>query len=147
MKSRWYFATFVMIAGFIVILVVSGMIGNEAVTTLSEAFPKLQEAENFRGVLLINESSEEIPLLLTDDQYRTGILSSQIKEGKGEPSYPVISLEVTGEERKFSLLLGKNGIVSLTTGEEIRIFKDPAGNLFRGLYEEHLLSGGEGIPD
>ena len=123
------------------------MIGNAAVTTLSEEFPELQKAENFQGMLLPGESSEGLPLLLTDDQYRAGILSSQIKEGKGEPSYPAISLKVTGENGKFSLLLGKNGMVSLEAGENRYLFKDPAGAMFRGLYEEHVLSGGETIPE
>ena len=57
MKNKWYFMTFLMIAGFIGLLFLSSAIGNAAVTTLEEEFPALSGAAGFEGTLIWDEKA------------------------------------------------------------------------------------------
>ena len=147
MKRKWYLMTFIMIAGFIGLLAVSSMIGNTAVTTLGQQWPAFEKAEEFQGTL--SDGDRQIPMLLTDAQFRTALLSGQIKESKAPETAPpeTLKLHFGAEGREYEVLLGSDGSVCVTeyAGAEQtgKCYRDCTPGLFRALYEEHLLSGGE----
>ena len=149
MKSKGYFMTFLMIAGFIGLLFLSSVIGNSAVTTLAETFPDIQKARNFEGILLSDESRKGSPLLLTDSQYLAVLPDAQLKDLSAleSASFPAIKLHFSAAEQDYHVTVCRDGKISMETGDHKRFFLDSTGSLFRTLYEEHLLSGGQALPE
>ena len=149
MKSKWYFMTFVMIAGFIGLLFLSSVIGNTAVTTLKEEFPAIQEAAQFEGVLIWDNDQKGSPLLLTDSKFLAALPNAQLKDQSAfdAVSVPAIRLRFTSAGENCTAYLSKDGKISINTAEQKYFFLDSTGFLFRTLYEEHLLSGGQALPE
>ena len=149
MKSKGYFITFLMIAGFIGLLVLSSVIGNSAVTTLTEEFPAISEAAGFEGTLIWDQAQQGIPLLLTDSQFLAVLSSAQLKdrEASDSVSVPAIRLRFTAAEGPCTAVICRDGKVSVKIQGQEHFFKDSTGILFRTLYEEHLLSGGQSLPE
>ena len=149
MKSKWYFMTFLMIAGFVGLLFLSSAIGNNAVTTLTEEFPAISEANAFEGTLIWDEAQPGIPLLLTDSQFLSVLCNAQLKdrEALGTVSVPAVRLRFTSAGETYETTICRDGNVSVKTRDQDFFFKDSTGFLFRTLYEEHLLSGGQSLPE
>ena len=152
MKSRWYLATFVMIAGFVLILVLSTVIGNTAVTTLGAEIPAMSAAEAFEGKLIQEGPAPEIPVLLTDEQYKACLLNVQLKAGDpfDEITKPSFVLHFTAEGQAYSAVISADGRISVETEgnpeEGSLFFLDRTRTAFSSLYEEHLISGGQELP-
>lgn len=149
MKSKWYFMTFLMIAGFIGLLFLSSAIGNTAVTTLTEEFPAISEAAGFEGTLIWDQAQQGSPLLLTDSQFLSVLTSAQLKDRESfdAVSLPAMKLHFTAAESPCTAVICRDGKVSVKTRDQELFFKDSTGILFRTLYEEHLLSGGQSLPE
>ena len=149
MKNKWYFMTFLMVAGFIGLLFLSSAIGNAAVTTLEQELPAISEASGFEGTLIWDETQQGSPLLLTDSQFLAVLPSAQLKEQEGfdAVSVPAIRLRFTSAEDTYEAAICRDGKVSVKTREQELFFRDSTGFLFRTLYEEHLLSGGQALPE
>ena len=153
MKMKWYMATFVMVAGFVVLLILSSMIGNAGMTSLPEQYPQILEGKEFHGEILWDGCEEGIQMLLTDDQFQTALCSGEVRE-KGsfdaQPS-PAFEIHFTDGTEGYSLCVGADGRISVAQVSDLagtrRFFLDRTGSIFRALYEEHLLSGGMEIPE
>ena len=153
MKSRWYFWSFFMIAGFLVILVLSSMIGNTGMTTLSAEIPELLQAGNFEARILWDGEEIGIPVLLTDDQFLSALVSTEVREKNSFEAIPspAIEMHFSTDGEDCCAVVSKEGAVSLAKVSDPegsrRFFLDRTGNIFRFIYEEHLLSGGMKIPE
>ena len=148
MKKRWFLMNVVMIAGIAVIMALFLKLGDASRLPLAEALPGLSEAEGFEGQLLQN--GEKFPLLLTEDQYRAGLLATEVKKAEAfaDPMDPVLALEFHAGSRGFSIWAGMDGRIRIQDSEGAQFFfQDPARSLFLGLYEEHLLSGGQALSE
>lgn len=152
MKTKWYMATFVMVAGFVVILLLFSMMGNAGMTSLPEQYPQILEGRDFQGEILWDGAEEGIPVLLTDGQFQRALCSMEVRE-KGSfsalPS-PAFVIHFTAGAEGYSVCVGADGRISVAQTEDLegtrRFFLDRTGNIFRALYEEHQLSGGMEIP-
>lgn len=149
MKNKWYFMTFLMIAGFIGLLFLSSAIGNAAVTTLEKELPAISEAAGFEGTLIEDEKQQGSLLLLTDCQFLSVLSAAQLKkqEAFDTVSVPAIRLRFTSAVEAYEATFCRDGKVSVKTQNQELFFKDSTGFLFRTLYEEHLLSGGQALPE
>ena len=152
LKNRWYLGTFLMLAGFLAILVFSNFLGSSGMTTVPEAFPELMEGTDFQGRILWAGEETGIPVLLTDEQYLTGLASTRVREKEPFEKLPSPAFEIrfaAGEETCLAVV-GKDGAIKiLKEGDPEgsgRFFLDRTGSIFRALYEEHLLSGGRELP-
>lgn len=142
-----------MIGGFVVILLLFSLVGNTGMTSLPEEFPELLSGSGFRGEIHADGMGQEIPMLLTDEQFISCLCAVQVKE-KGPfealPS-PAAMIRFQAGEKDCQICAGKDGsILWEEVGNEEntrRFFLDRTGNIFRSLYEEHLLSGGTELPD